>query len=80
MTVQERGVKEIKRRGRPLTGEAKTPTERVKALDEALIALGGRVLSRTRLSPEATAALARLSGRYGSDRAAIEAALIALNQ
>lgn len=80
MTTQKHNLKELKRRGRPHTGEAKTPTERVRALDEALIASGGRVLSRTRLSPEATAALAGLSDRYGSDRAAIEAALIALNK
>jgi hypothetical protein len=74
MTEQKRG------RGRPVTGEAKTPTQRVKALDEALVASGGRILNRTRLSPEATAALAALSERYGSDRAAIEAALIDLNK
>jgi hypothetical protein len=66
-------------RGRPVTGEAMTSTERVKAADEALVSAGGRVISRTRLSPQATAALAVLSRRYGSDRAAIEAALIALN-
>lgn len=66
-------------RGRPSTGEAKTPTQRVKALDEALVASGGRILNRTRLSPEATTALAALSGHFGSDRAAIEAALIDLN-
>jgi hypothetical protein len=65
--------------GRPVMGEAMTPTERVKADDATLVASGGRVISRTRLSPEATAALATLSERYGSDRAAIEAALISLN-
>lgn len=67
-------------RGRPPTGEAKTATQRVNALDEALKASGGRILNRTRLSPEATAALAALSGHFGTDRAAIEAALIDLNK
>jgi hypothetical protein len=43
-------------RGRPVTGEAMTPTERVKVADAALV-----------------------SERYGSDRAAIEVALIVLN-
>lgn len=66
-------------RGRPVTGKAMTPTERVKAADAALVASGGRVMSRMRLSPAATAALAALKKRYGTDRAAIEAALIALN-
>ncbi|WP_232357647.1 hypothetical protein [Burkholderia pseudomallei] len=56
-----------------------TPTERVKAADAALVASGGRIISRMRLSSSATAALAVLKKRYGSDRAAIEAALIALN-
>lgn len=51
----------------------------MKAADAALLASGGRVISRTRLSPEATVALAALTERYGSDRAAIEAALIAFN-
>ena len=72
-------VAEPKRRGRPATGPsptAKTPTERVKALDAELIASGGRILGRVRLSADAAAALARLSQEYGSDRAAIEAALI----
>jgi hypothetical protein len=45
-------------------------------MDEALIASGGRILSRTRLTAEASAALAALAKRHGSDRAAIEAALI----
>lgn len=72
-------AEEKRSRGRPVTGEAKTPTERVKAADAALVTSGGRILSRTRLSAEATVALAALSERYGSDRAAIEAALIALN-
>lgn len=63
-------------KGRPITGTAKTPTQRVQALDAALLESGGRVLNRVRLSPEAAAALSRLSERYGSDRAAIEQALI----
>ena len=68
------------KRGRPATGQAKSGTERVKALDEALVATGGRVLNRLRLSPEAAAALSALSSQYGSDRATIEAALIGLNK
>jgi hypothetical protein len=74
MTEAKRG------RGRPVTGEAKTPTQRVKALDEALLASGGRILSRTRLEADAAAALANLATLYGTDRAAIEAALIELNK
>lgn len=74
MTETKRG------RGRPATGEAKTPTQRVKDLDAALVASGGRILNRVRLSPEATAALANLSQHYDSDRAVIEAALIELNK
>lgn len=63
-------------RGRPRTGEAKTSTERGKALEAALLASGGRILSRVRLGPEAAAALAKMAERYGTDRAAIEQALI----
>lgn len=65
-------------RGRPPTGKAKTPTERVKALDAALLASGGRVLNRVRLSEEAVSALAALSDLHGSERAAIENSLIYL--
>lgn len=68
------------RRGRPVTGQAKTSTERGKAADEALVRSGGRILSRVRLSPEAAAALTTLAAREGSDRAAIEKALIAAAQ
>ena len=64
------------RKGRPVTGQAKSSTERGKAADEALVASGGRILSRVRLSPEAAAALLALSERDGGDRAAIEQALI----
>ncbi|CAJ0807586.1 MULTISPECIES: hypothetical protein [Ralstonia] len=71
---------EIKRRGRPATGEARTPTQRVKDLDAALLASGGRILNRVRLSAEAAGALQELSERYGSDRAAIEAVLIEFNK
>lgn len=63
-------------RGRPVTGNAKTTTERVKALDAALLASGGRVLNRVRISGEAVAALAVLSELHGSERAAIENSLI----
>lgn len=63
-------------RGRPSTGKAKSSTERGKELEVALLASGGRVLSRVRLSPEAAKALATLSKLRGSDRAAIEQALI----
>ncbi|WP_081651425.1 hypothetical protein [Cupriavidus sp. WS] len=74
MTETKRG------RGRPATGEAKTPTQRVKGLDAALIESGGRILNRLRLSAEAATALANLTESYSSDRAAIEAALIELNK
>ncbi len=62
-------------RGRPVTGTAKTSTERSKAADEALIAAGGRVL-RARLSPAAASALAALSAKLGSDKEGIDAALV----
>lgn len=64
------------KRGRPVTGNAKTPTERVQALDAALLASGGRLLNRLRLSAEAVEALAVLAKLDGSDRAAIENSLI----
>jgi len=64
-------------RGRPVAGNAKSSTERARALEEALLASGGRILGRVRLSPDAAAALTTLSERCGSDRAAIELALIA---
>lgn len=63
-------------RGRPRTGVAKTSTERAKALETGLLAAGGRILSRVRLGPEAAAALAALAKHAGTDRAAIEHALI----
>lgn len=64
-------------RGRPVTGTAKSSTERGKAADAALLHAGGRILNRVRLSPEAATALALLIERDGTDRAAIEQALIA---
>lgn len=64
------------RRGRPATGTAKTSTERGKAADEALVAAGGRILGRLRLSPAGAAALDALVTRDGSDKAAVERALI----
>lgn len=72
-----------KRRGRPATGPspgAKTATQRVSALDKALIESGGRILNRLRLSPSAAQALQHLSETHGSDRAAIEAALLESNK
>lgn len=68
--------KEAPRRGRPFTGKAKTSTERGKELEATLRASGGRILSRVRLSPEAAKALEKLSPVHGSDRTAIEVALI----
>ena len=68
--------KDAPRRGRPATGKAKTSTERGKVLEAALKASGGRILNRVRLGPEATAALAALSEQCGTERAAIEQALI----
>jgi hypothetical protein len=62
-------------RGRPVTGNAKTSAERSKAADEALVAAGGRVL-RARLSPAAAAALATIKASLGSDKDALDAALV----
>lgn len=64
------------RRGRPATGQAKSSTERGKAADEALVRSGGVILNRVRLTREAAAALALLSARDGSQREAIQNALI----
>lgn len=68
------------RRGRPATGTAKTATERSQDRDTALLAAGGRVINRLRLSPVAAAALARLAVRFSDERSAIEAALIELDK
>lgn len=67
-------------RGRPRTGTANTATERVKLLDQELLASGGRILNRLRLSPAATIALSNLRSLHDSDRAAIEEALIKLDK
>lgn len=63
------------RRGRRPTGEAKTSAQRSKAADEALVAAGGRVM-RARLSPAAATALATIKASMGSDKDAMDAALI----
>lgn len=63
-------------RGRPPTGEAKSSNERGKAMESALIASGGRVMSRVRISAEAASALAKLVRKHGTERAAIEYALM----
>lgn len=63
-------------RGRPPTGTAKTSTERGKAADEALVAAGGMILNKLRLSPEAAAALGQLIEADGTARDAIQRALI----
>lgn len=63
-------------RGRPVTGTAKTSTERGKAADEALVASGGMILNKLRLSPEAAAALTQLLDSDGTAREAIQQALI----
>lgn len=66
-----------KRRGRPPTGTAKSASERSKERDNALLAAGGKIISRLRLGPEAAAALARLrESGAPTDRAAIERALL----
>jgi len=67
-------------RGRPVSGTAKTPTERSQARDSALLAAGGRVINRVRLSPEATVALSRFADGFSDERSAIEAALIAFDK
>lgn len=62
-------------RGRPSTGTAKTSTARGKAADDALLAAGGRIV-RARLSPDAAAALDTLAERAGSQKEALDQALI----
>ncbi|NHR04386.1 hypothetical protein HA052_04170 [Chromobacterium haemolyticum] len=64
-------------RGRPVTGNAKTPTERVQASEAAILADGGQRLGTVRIGAEASLALEVLIARYGSKKAAVEAALIA---
>jgi hypothetical protein len=65
------------KRGRPVTGTAKTATERSQGRDATLVDAGGRVINRLRLSPEAAAALARFANGFPDERSAIEAALLA---
>ncbi|MFL9952416.1 hypothetical protein PQR65_03265 [Paraburkholderia nemoris] len=66
-----------KKKGRrPLAERASTATERARRFDNALLAAGGRVLNRVRLSAEANAALQALSEGHHSEREAIEYALI----
>jgi hypothetical protein len=56
---------------------AKSASERSKERDDALVAAGGRIISRLRLGPEAAAALAKLrESGAPTDRAAIERALL----
>jgi hypothetical protein len=62
-------------RGRPVTGNATSSTERGKIADAALLESGGAII-RLRLSPEAATALGVLLERGGSQRDAIELALI----
>jgi hypothetical protein len=72
-----RGLASQKRRGRPASGKALTSSQRVQRADALLLAEGGRILNRVRLSPDAAKALAYLSEVYGSDRAACQASIIA---
>lgn len=53
----------------------KTTTERVQALDAALLASCGRVLHRVRLSVDAVGAPLALAAQAGRERAAIESSL-----
>jgi len=68
-------LKKAALRGRPVTGTAKTSTERGKAADDALLAAGGRIV-RARLSPDAAAALDLLAERAGSQKEALDQALV----
>ena len=67
---------EKKRVGRKPTGNAKTSTERGRTADDNLLKAGGSILSKVRLSPDATKALAALTDKNGSKREAIESAII----
>ncbi len=67
-------------KGRPATGVAKTSTERGRSADQMLVESGGRVLSRVRLGKEAADALVRLKIKYGTERAAIEWALLSIDK
>lgn len=65
-------------RGRPSKDVKTTPTQRVAMTDKKLVDAGGRILNKVRLSPEAATKLESLKAIYGTDRAAIENALLAL--
>ncbi|MFM0401186.1 hypothetical protein [Paraburkholderia aspalathi] len=66
-----------KSKGRRLLAEhASTPTERARRFDRALLAVGGRALSRVRLSIKANATLLTLSEEHRGEREAIEYALL----
>ena len=81
MTAKKNANVEVpKKRGRRVTGTAKTATERSKERDAALLASGGKIISRLRLSGEAAAALERVRERFADDRSAIEAGLIELDK
>ncbi|MBA9846826.1 hypothetical protein D7S55_18010 [Ralstonia pickettii] len=62
--------------GRPSKGKALTSTQRSAKRDRALLDAGGRIVRSLRLSPEAAHALTELASLHGSDRHAIEAALL----
>lgn len=68
----------VRKRGRPSTGNAKTPTARTKALDQKILSENGRILNKLRIQSEPAAALSFLRERdgLGTDRAAIEFALL----
>lgn len=63
-------------KGRQKSGIAKTTTQRVNAMDAALKASGGRILSRLRLSANASNALKTLSSTGQTERSIIESSLI----
>jgi hypothetical protein len=72
------GGEPVRKRGRPSTGNAKTPTDRTKALDQKILSKNGRILNKLRIQSEPAAALSYLRERdgLGTDRAAIEFALL----
>lgn len=78
---KERTAEEMKPKrspGRP-KGEVQTsPTVRVAMNDKKLIENGGRIINKLRLAPDVRAKLEQLRVKYGTDRAAIEAGIMAL--
>lgn len=77
MKKQEQGLEEQKRgRGRPKIESPKAASARVATHENALLADGGQRLGTVRLGTRATQALEVLIARYGSKKAAVEAALI----